>query len=223
MVNEISPHQVERAHFSADQKTVTLRTVDGGTQVATMVPGAQNNLIELLLQDDVPFTVDAVESNVAGTALSAVSRLAFPAFLVASFLATRNGPTGGGMGSNATEISKAKSDLEMEPVTGVNFGDVAGCDGSKLELLEVVDFLKNPGKYEAVGAKAPRGVLMEGPPGTGKTLLARAVAGEAGVPFIAASGSKFVEMMPLARPARAGTGAPRAGATMNASRLPTRF
>ena len=82
----------------------------------------------------------------------------------------------------------------MEPNTGVTFKDVAGCEGSKLELTEVVEFLTNPGKFEEVGAKAPRGVLMEGPPGTGKTLLARAVAGEAGVPFISASGSEFVEM-----------------------------
>mmetsp|Transcript_15882 Transcript_15882/g.44682 ORF Transcript_15882/g.44682 Transcript_15882/m.44682 type:complete len:154 (-) Transcript_15882:1584-2045(-) len=78
--------------------------------------------------------------------------------------------------------------------TGVTFADVAGCDASKLELEEVVDFLKNPAKYSALGAKVPRGVLMEGPPGTGKTLLARAVAGEAGVPFISASGSEFIEM-----------------------------
>jgi cell division protease FtsH len=77
---------------------------------------------------------------------------------------------------------------------GVKFEDVAGCDGSKLELQEVVEFLTNPGKYSALGAKAPRGIIMEGPPGTGKTLLARAVAGEAGVPFISAAGSEFVEM-----------------------------
>eukprot|EP00965_Chrysotila_dentata_P016887 560051-Pleurochrysis_carterae.AAC.1 len=82
----------------------------------------------------------------------------------------------------------------MEPETGVTFADVAGCDASKLELEEVVDFLKKPDKYSALGAKVPRGVLMEGPPGTGKTLLARAVAGEAGVPFISCSGSEFVEM-----------------------------
>merc|ERR1719482_2595875 len=91
-------------------------------------------------------------------------------------------------------IGKSKATLDMEPDTGVKFADVAGCDGSKLELAEVVEFLNNPGKYEKVGAKAPRGVIMEGPPGTGKTLLARAVAGEAGVPFISASGSEFVEM-----------------------------
>merc|ERR1712087_310076 len=77
---------------------------------------------------------------------------------------------------------------------GVTFADVAGCDGSKLELAEIVEFLKKPEKFAAVGAKPPRGVIMEGPPGTGKTLLARAVAGEAGVPFISASGSEFVEM-----------------------------
>jgi len=76
----------------------------------------------------------------------------------------------------------------------VTFADVAGCEGSKQELVEVVEFLKNPSKYSALGAKIPRGAVMEGPPGTGKTLLARAVAGEAGVPFISASASEFVEM-----------------------------
>ena len=77
---------------------------------------------------------------------------------------------------------------------GVTFEDVAGCDQSKLELEEVVEFLRSPDKFEAVGAQCPRGVILEGPPGTGKTLLARAVAGEAGVPFISTSGSEFVEM-----------------------------
>merc|ERR1719269_114329 len=74
-------------------------------------------------------------------------------------------------------IGKAKSKIQMEPQTGVGFGDVAGCDGSKQELTEIVEFLKSPGKFSALGAKIPRGVIMEGPPGTGKTLLARAVVG----------------------------------------------
>merc|ERR1719149_576449 len=91
-------------------------------------------------------------------------------------------------------VGKSQSKIQMEPQTGVTFLDVAGCDGAKLELTEVVDFLKEPAKYSALGAKIPRGAIMEGPPGTGKTLLARAVAGEAGVPFISASGSEFVEM-----------------------------
>merc|ERR1719396_245622 len=95
---------------------------------------------------------------------------------------------------NPTAMGQSKSKIQMEPQTGVTFADVAGADGAKLELTEVVDFLKNPSKYSALGAKIPKGVIMEGPPGTGKTLLARAVAGEAGVPFVSASGSEFVEM-----------------------------
>merc|ERR1719463_117210 len=91
-------------------------------------------------------------------------------------------------------IGQSKSKIQMEPQTGVTFDDVAGAEGAKLELTEVVDFLKNPAKFSALGAKIPSGVIMEGPPGTGKTLLARAIAGEAGVPFVSASGSEFVEM-----------------------------
>merc|ERR1719396_307085 len=95
---------------------------------------------------------------------------------------------------NPTAMGQSKSKIQMEPQTGVTFNDVAGAEGSKAELVEVVDFLKDPSKYSALGAKIPKGVIMEGPPGTGKTLLARAVAGEAGVPFVSASGSEFVEM-----------------------------
>merc|ERR1719463_181636 len=91
-------------------------------------------------------------------------------------------------------IGQSKSKIQMEPQTGVTFDDVAGAEGAKLELTEVVDFLKDPSKYTALGAKIPKGVIMEGPPGTGKTLLARAVAGEAGTPFVSASASEFVEM-----------------------------
>ena len=76
----------------------------------------------------------------------------------------------------------------------VTFADVAGCDEAKFELMEVVDFLKDPQKYADAGAKIPKGVLLEGPPGTGKTLLAQAVAGEAGVNYLYASGSQFIEM-----------------------------
>lgn len=86
------------------------------------------------------------------------------------------------------------NDNEPDNVVFTKFSDVAGCDEAKYELQEVVDFLKNPDKYERAGAKIPTGVLLEGSPGTGKTLLARAVAGEAGVPFISASGSEFIEM-----------------------------
>ena len=91
-------------------------------------------------------------------------------------------------------FGKSKARVQMEPSTQITFGDVAGIEGAKLELTEVVDFLKNPDRFTAVGAKIPKGVLLVGPPGTGKTLLAKAVAGEAGVPFFSISGSEFVEM-----------------------------
>jgi cell division protease FtsH len=97
-------------------------------------------------------------------------------------------------GSQAMNFGKSKARVQMEPQTQVTFGDVAGIDQAKLELAEVVDFLKNADRFTAIGAKIPKGVLLVGPPGTGKTLLARAVAGEAGVPFFSISGSEFVEM-----------------------------
>ncbi len=98
----------------------------------------------------------------------------------------------GGMG--IMSVGKNKAQLMMEGDTGVTFDDVAGAEESKEELVEVVDFLQKPEKYEAVGGKIPKGVLLVGPPGTGKTLLAKAVAGEAGVPFFKISGSDFVEL-----------------------------
>jgi len=99
----------------------------------------------------------------------------------------------GGMGG-PMEFGRNKSKFQEVPETGVTFSDVAGCDGAKLELVEVVDFLKNPDKYTALGAKIPKGCLLVGPPGTGKTLLAKAVAGEAGVPFFSCAASEFVEL-----------------------------
>lgn len=91
-------------------------------------------------------------------------------------------------------FGKSKSKIQIDPNTGVQFIDVAGIDEAKAELVEIVDFLKNPAQYTALGAKIPKGALLIGPPGTGKTLLAKAVAGEAGVPFIAISAAEFIEM-----------------------------
>src|SRR5262245_28613499 len=92
------------------------------------------------------------------------------------------------------EIGKSKAKVYIEKQTGVTFEDVAGIDEAKEELMQVVDFLKNPERYRRLGGKIPKGVLIVGAPGTGKTLLAKAVAGEAGVPFFSISGSDFVEM-----------------------------
>jgi cell division protease FtsH len=98
------------------------------------------------------------------------------------------------MSGQAMSFGKSRARFQMEAKTGIGFGDVAGIDEAKEELQEVVTFLKQPEKFTAIGAKIPRGVLLIGPPGTGKTLLAKAIAGEAGVPFFSISGSEFVEM-----------------------------
>jgi len=101
---------------------------------------------------------------------------------------------GGGGGGRVMNFGKSKAKMYTEEKKKVRFKDVAGADEEKQELVEVVEFLKDPRKFTAVGARIPKGVLLVGPPGTGKTLLARAVAGEAGVPFFTISGSDFVEM-----------------------------
>src|SRR5215471_19146635 len=100
----------------------------------------------------------------------------------------------GAGGQSLLSIGKSRAKLVADPETGITFDDVAGCEEAKLELKEVVDFLKEPKQYQEIGASIPKGVLLVGPPGTGKTLLARAVAGEAKVPFFSISGSDFVEM-----------------------------
>ncbi len=114
-------------------------------------------------------------------------------FLVWNFLSRKMG--GAGSGQSILSFGKSRARLVAEKETGVAFNDVAGCDEAKYELQEVVDFLKNPDRYKSLGAKIPKGVLLVGPPGTGKTLLAKAVAGEAQVPFFSLSGSDFVEMI----------------------------
>lgn len=111
-------------------------------------------------------------------------------FVLWSYLAKRSGMTSGW----AFDIGKSKARVYMESQTGVTFDDVAGIDEAKDELMEVVEFLKQPERYRRLGGKIPKGVLIVGAPGTGKTLLAKAVAGEAGVPFFSISGSEFVEM-----------------------------
>jgi cell division protease FtsH len=107
-----------------------------------------------------------------------------------TFIARRMRGLGGGLMS----IGKSKAKIYVEADTGVRFDDVAGVDEAKEELAEIVDFLKNPGQYSRLGGRMPKGVLLVGPPGTGKTLLAKAVAGQAKVPFFSISGSEFVEM-----------------------------
>jgi len=163
-----------------------------------VLPEQSADLIKTLVSHNVVFAVQPPpQPSTFGAVAGVLGNLAFPLLIIGglAFLQRRSGGGMGGPGGmNPLDLGKSKSKIQMEPQTGVTFDDVAGCDASKFELTEVVEFLKNPAKFSALGAKIPRGVIMEGPPGTGKTLLARAVAGEAGVPFVSASGSEFVEM-----------------------------
>jgi len=136
----------------------------------------------------IPFRGE-VTSNWLPTILSWLVPVAL-FFLVWSYLMKRMGGGGAGL----MQIGKSKAKVYIEKKTGVTFADVEGIDEAKEELVEVVEFLKTPEKYQRLGGRIPKGVLLLGPPGTGKTLLARAVAGEAGVPFFSISGSDFVEM-----------------------------
>src|SRR6266496_419744 len=144
-----------------------------------------------LEQYDVKFT-GVVESTFFKDILGwVVPALVF--YLVWMFLARRMAGEGG-LGGGFLSIGKSKAKVYMETDTKVTFEDVAGVDEAKEELREVVGFLKDPQRYSRLGGRIPKGVLLVGPPGTGKTLLARAVAGEAGVPFFSINGSEFVEM-----------------------------
>jgi len=146
------------------------------------------NLVQDLEAAKVRF-VGQADNKWIGTLLSWI----VPALLllaVWSFLIKRVGGAAGGM----MEIGKSKAKVYMQKETGVTFADVAGIDEAKEELAEIVNFLKDPQRYRRLGGKIPKGVLLLGAPGTGKTLLAKAVAGEAGVPFFTISGSAFVEM-----------------------------
>ncbi|WP_159788549.1 ATP-dependent zinc metalloprotease FtsH2 [Sodalinema gerasimenkoae] len=130
-----------------------------------------------------------------GAIWGVLGNLIFPILLIAGlfFLFRRSSNAPGGPGQ-AMNFGKSKARFQMEAKTGILFDDVAGVDEAKEELQEVVTFLKKPERFTAVGARIPKGVLLVGPPGTGKTLMAKAIAGEAGVPFFSISGSEFVEM-----------------------------
>ncbi|WP_315811591.1 ATP-dependent zinc metalloprotease FtsH [Bradyrhizobium sp. SZCCHNR2028] len=145
-----------------------------------------------LSKANVTFT-GRVESNILGDILSLVMPIAL-FFGVWYWLSRRMMGGAGGLGGGLMQIGKSKAKVYVESNTGVRFDDVAGVDEAKDELREIVSFLKDPKSYGRLGGRMPKGVLLVGPPGTGKTLLAKAVAGEAGVPFFSISGSEFVEM-----------------------------
>ncbi len=159
----------------------------------TISPETDNNtLIGLLDDNDVQFSAAEPKSQ------SLIGQLLISSFpillLIGVWIYFMRQMQGGGGGRGAMSFGKSKARLLGEDQVGVTFADVAGVEEAKAEVSEVVDFLKDPSKFQRLGGKIPKGVLMVGPPGTGKTLLARAIAGEAKVPFFTISGSDFVEM-----------------------------
>mmetsp|Transcript_7083 Transcript_7083/g.23470 ORF Transcript_7083/g.23470 Transcript_7083/m.23470 type:complete len:726 (+) Transcript_7083:102-2279(+) len=195
--------KVERVRFAKDGSSLQLTAVNGNR--ATVVLPNDPELVDILAKNGVDISVSEGEQQ--GNAASLLGNVLFPviAFAGLFFLFRRaqdGSGSGGGMpggmggmgGGGPMDFGKSKSKFQEVPETGVTFVDVAGVEGAKLELQEVVDFLKNPDKYTQLGAKIPKGCLLVGPPGTGKTLLAKAVAGEAGVPFFSCAASEFVEL-----------------------------
>ncbi|MBC6421962.1 MAG: ATP-dependent metallopeptidase FtsH/Yme1/Tma family protein [Hormoscilla sp. SP5CHS1] len=157
------------------------------------LPANSPELISKLREAKVSFDIHPPRNE--GAIWGLLGNLIFPVLLIAGlFLLFRRSSNVPGGPGQAMNFAKSKARFQMEAKTGVMFDDVAGIEEAKEELQEVVTFLKKPERFTAVGARIPKGVLLVGPPGTGKTLLAKAIAGEAGVPFFSISGSEFVEM-----------------------------
>jgi cell division protease FtsH len=207
--DQITYSQMNSYITSGQVKDITL--VSGDSQIkATLDDGVRSQGTEVTanwldgtevqLQHEIQAQVDAKKIETYDNKISHPSLLAsivttlLPfVLIILLFLFLMNQVQGGG-GRGVMQFAKSKAKLISKDMPKTTFGDVAGCDEAVEELGEIKEFLQEPAKFQAVGAKIPKGVLLYGPPGTGKTLLARAVAGEAGVPFYSISGSDFVEM-----------------------------
>jgi cell division protease FtsH len=175
--------------------SVSGKLLDGKAYTSQIPTALNNNALSALLlghKVQVTGTIPST-SSVLGLIVDWILPIAIVVVLF-TWLARRNSKQLTGRFGGIMAVGKSKAKVYDEDKPQTHFADIAGYEGSKAEVMEVVDFLKHPARYERAGAVGPKGVLMVGPPGTGKTLLARAVAGEAGVPFFSLSGSSFVEM-----------------------------
>jgi len=195
ILNEISQNNVKSAIvIDRDQKIrVVLKDgelVEGASKLETSYVAGQEQLIVELLTSNPPSTnwdVEVPSQSFIVSLLLSILPIILIIFLLLLFM-------GGGQGGRVLSFGRSRAKLQNKETPTNTFSDVAGADEAVVELREIKDFLASPDKYKAIGAKIPKGVLLYGPPGTGKTLLARAVAGEAKVPFYSISGSEFVEM-----------------------------
>ena len=187
-VYDVSNSQVKEARFDANEITVTKN--DGSKYMTVMPPLEDKKLLDDLLNKKVKIEGTPFEKR---GLLSQILITWFPMlFLVGVWIFFMRQMQGGG--GKAMSFGKSRAKMLNQDQIKVTFADVAGCDEAKEEVGEVVDFLREPKKFQNLGGKIPKGILMVGPPGTGKTLLAKAIAGEAKVPFFTISGSDFVEM-----------------------------
>ena len=187
-VYDVSNSQVKEARFDANEITVTKN--DGSKYLTVMPPLEDKKLLDDLLNKKVKIEGTPFEKR---SLLSQILISWFPMlFLVGVWIFFMRQMQGGG--GKAMSFGKSRAKMLNQDQIKVTFADVAGCDEAKEEVGEVVDFLREPKKFQNLGGKIPKGILMVGPPGTGKTLLAKAIAGEAKVPFFTISGSDFVEM-----------------------------
>ena len=188
----IDEKKVEKVEIKSDRILITAKKESGDKVNKEYYTGRMNDdqLVEKLEKAKIDFNQEVPDTTSAIVAQYAMNIIPLVIFIALIVWMTRKMSKGGGM----MGIGKSNAKMYVEKRTGVTFKDVAGQDEAKESLQEVVDFLHNPGKYTSVGAKLPKGALLVGPPGTGKTLLAKAVAGEAKVPFFSLSGSAFVEM-----------------------------
>ncbi len=194
-LQELEKKNVKEIAIYADhlEGTLSQPLADGRTRFATT--RVELDLARDLAQYDVRFT-GVIQSTFLRDVFSwvAPTLVFFAIWMFAIRKMIARGGLGGGLGDGLLSIGKSKAKVYVESDTQVTFDDVAGVDEAKVELEEIVDFLKDPAAHSRLGARIPKGILLVGPPGTGKTLLARAVAGQAGVPFFSINGSEFVEM-----------------------------
>jgi len=192
-VKDVQAGQVKTAQLATSAGGTTTGQLKDGKNYTVVIPVVSQELVTQLNNEGVVVTAAPASNGFGTTLLIYLITFGLPILLfVWLFRRLSRGAAGGLQGALGVGRSRAKVFDEERPST--TFADVAGYEGAKSEIAEVVDFLKEPERYTRVGAMVPRGVLMVGPPGTGKTLLARAVAGEAHVPFFSVTGSSFVEL-----------------------------
>ena len=194
MAEYIAEGNVKEITFRDQDQEIKATLVDGEKKVTHYIDGQQESLLEAVREQRAGGNLDSYNSeNPQPSILGSLLTFMLPIIiLVLVFLWLMNNAQGGG--GRVMQFGKSKAKLISKDMPKSTFADVAGCEEAIEELGEIKEFLQEPAKFQAVGAKIPKGVLLYGQPGTGKTLLARAVAGEAGVPFYSISGSDFVEM-----------------------------